>query len=204
VSAPGRVLWASRRRRLAAADDARRRLEARLREGPQRRLDELARTLPADGGEHLERARLQLIRTLDDLRELARGLHPRDLAQSGLPGALATLGERAPVPVELEVSPGRLPAEIEATVYFVCAEALANVAKYAAASRVRIGVTTTDGRVRVVVADDGRGGADRGRGTGLQGLLDRVEAVGGTLDVTSPAGAGTRLAADIPLGGEAH
>jgi hypothetical protein len=204
VRSQAQELVASRRRLLAAADDERRRLEARLREGPQRRLGDLARTLPAEGGERLERARLQLTRTLDDLGELARGLHPRELAEAGLPGALAALAERAPVPVELDVAAGRVPAELEATIYFMCAEALANVAKYASASSARVEVVAGDGRVRIVVADDGVGGADRARGTGLQGMADRVEAVGGVLTVTSPPGSGTRLAADIPLGGEAR
>ena len=120
-----------------------------LREGPEQRLDDLAaypRRRRAARNERLERARLQLTRTLDDLHELARGLHPRELAEAGLPGALASLAERAPVPVELDVRVGRLPAELEATVYFVCAEALANVAKYASASSARIEVTAGDGR----------------------------------------------------------
>ncbi len=161
-------------------------------------------TPTSEGNERLERARLQLTRTLADLQELAHGLHPRELVQAGLPGALASLAERAPVPVDLQVRVGRLTAELEATIYYVCAEALANVAKYASATSARIEVTADDGRARVVVADDGVGGADRARGTGLQGLADRVEAVGGVLEITSPPGSGTRLAAEIPLGGEAH
>ncbi len=107
------------------------------------------------------------------------------------------------MPVALDVRVERLPGELEAAVYFVCAEGLANVAKYASASRARLEVAARDGRVTVVVADDGIGGADTTRGTGLQGLADRVEALGGTLGVASPAGGGTRLAAEIPLGGEA-
>ena len=108
------------------------------------------------------------------------------------------------MPVDLQVRVGRLTAELEATIYYVCAEALANVAKYASATSARIEVTAAHGRARVVVADDGVGGADRARGTGLQGLVDRVEAVGGVLEMTSPPGSGTRLAAEIPLGGEAR
>ena len=207
VRTQARELVASRRRLLVAADEERRLLEARLREGPQRRLDDLARTLgntTSEGNERLERAGLQLTRTLDDLQELARGLHPRELAETGLPQALASLAERAPVPVAVDVGVERLPPELAATVYFVCAEALANVAKYASASSARIEVIAGDGRVRVVVADDGVGGADPTRGSGLQGLADRVEAVGGTLTTTSPPGRGTRLAAELPLGGEAH
>jgi signal transduction histidine kinase len=199
-------LIASRRRLLLAADEERQRLEARLHEGPARRLAGVAEALsqvPADaggqGGEHFDRARSQLSHTLADLHELARGLHPRELAESGLPGALASLAERAPVPVEVDVSVTRLADELEATVYFVCAEALANVAKYASASRATPAVATSDGRLSVVVSDDGLGGADPAGGTGLQGLADRVEALGGLLRVASPSGRGTRLAAEIPL-----
>ena len=139
---------------------------------------------------------------MEELHELAQGLHPGELAEAGLAGALASLAGRAPVFVELDVRVERLATEIEATVYFVCAEALANVAKYASASRVELSVTIRDGRLTVVVADDGVGGADPTRGTGLQGLADRVEALGGTLNVASAVGAGTRLAAEIPVGGE--
>jgi signal transduction histidine kinase len=208
VHAQARELMASRRRLLVAADEERRRLEARLREGPERRLagltEALARVAPGGSDdEHLDRARGQLGRTLDDLHELAHGLHPRDLVEAGLPGALASLAERAPVPVALDVRVERLPGELEAAVYFVCAEGLANVAKYASASSARLEVASREGRVTAVVADDGIGGADMARGTGLQGLADRVEALGGTLSVSSPPGGGTRLAADIPLGGEA-
>lgn len=211
VRAQAGELMASRRRLLLAADGERRRLEVRLWEGPERRLVDVAETLagvppPAAGQstEHMERARGLLSRTLDDLHELARGLHPRELVEAGLPGALASLAERAAVPVALDVRVERLPDEIEATVYFVCAEALANVAKYASASRVRLEVAARDGRLAVVVADDGIGGANASRGTGLQGLADRVEALGGTLKVVSPPGKGTRLTAEIQLGDEAE
>ena len=119
--------------------------------------------------------------------------------QDGLPGALASLAQLAPVPVEVDVRVERLPEELEAAVYFVCAEALANVAKHASASHTSLEVTAREGRVIVVVADDGIGGAETSRGTGLQGLADRVEALGGALRVVSPPGAGTRVAAEIPL-----
>jgi signal transduction histidine kinase len=193
-------LVASRRRLLVAADGERRALEARLRAGPERRLVEVEGALaglPAD--ERLLRARTQLEGTLVDLHELARGLHPRELVDAGLPGALAELAERAPVPVTLDVHVSRLPEDLEATLYFVCAEALANVAKYARASRAHVSIGATDGAVSLSVGDDGIGGADRSRGTGLQGLADRVEALGGTLRVVSPRGQGTRLSAEIPL-----
>ncbi len=190
-------LTASRRRLLVAADEERRRLEARLREGPEQRLTRLEATL-ADlpRGEHVDRARSQLSHTLSDLQRLARGLHPRELSAAGLPGALASL---APSNVVLDVRVGRVPDETEACAYFVCAEALANVAKYASASRTTLEVTARDGRLVVVVADDGVGGADASRGTGLQGLADRVEALGGVLEVVSPPGGGTRVTAEIPL-----
>jgi signal transduction histidine kinase len=201
-------LTASRRRLLVAADDEGRRLEARLREGPERRLAELAEILgrvrPEAEDERVERARIQLALTLEELHQLARGLHPRELAESGLQGAIAALAERAPVPVEIDVRVEHVPDEIAATVYFVCAEALANVAKYASAARATIEVAARNGRLRVEIADDGVGGADSSRGTGLQGLADRVEALGGALKVASPWGRGTRLAADIPLGDEAR
>ena len=193
-------VMASRRRLLVAADRERRALEARLRQGPEERLAEVDVLLAGvSGEEHLDQARVQLVRTLDDLHELARGLHPRELVEAGLPGALASLAERSPVPVELNVQVERLPDEVEVTIYFVCAEALANVAKYASASRVKLSVEAIDGRLALRIADDGVGGADRGRGTGLQGLADRVETLGGTLHLASPPGEGTELTAEIPL-----
>jgi signal transduction histidine kinase len=201
----------SRRRLLAAGDEERRRLEQRLHEGAGQRLRRLAQQLRrtrlyADtdaARERVDRSETRLERTLDELRELAQGLHPRVLAEVGLSGALASLAEQAPVPVEVVAPAAKLPADVEAVAYFLCSEALANVAKHASASRVSVSVTTGDGQVRVLIEDDGVGGADPARGTGLRGLAGRVEAHGGTLHVGSPAGAGTRLAAEIPLGGEA-
>ena len=124
------------------------------------------------------------------------------LSEAGLAGAVSSLAEQAPVAVEVLVPVPELPADVEAVAYFVCSEALANISKHASASRVSISVASADGRVRIAIEDDGRGGADPARGTGLRGLADRVEALGGTLSVESPTGAGTRLAAEIPLGGE--
>jgi len=201
----------SRRRILEAGDEERRRLERRLHEGAEQRLTQLAGQLrqtrlsarTTAGRERIDRSDAQLERTLDELRQLAQGLHPRALAEFGLQGALASLAEQAPVSVELVAQTGKLPAEVEAAAYFLCSEALANIAKHASASRVSVSVTTGDGRVRIEIEDDGIGGADPGRGTGLRGLADRVEALGGTLHVQSHAGGGTRLAAEIPLGGEA-
>jgi signal transduction histidine kinase len=204
-------LRASRRRILEAGDAERRRLELRLREGAQRRLELLAEQLgrtrltarSAAATERIDRTETQLARTREELRRLAHGLHPRVLTEAGLAGALASLAEQASVPVEVVVPAPKLPAEVEAVVYFLCSEALANITKHASASRVWISVTTADGRVRIEVEDDGLGGADPARGTGLLGLADRVEALGGALQIESPEGKGTRLAAEIPLGGEA-
>jgi signal transduction histidine kinase len=200
----------SRRRILKAGDEERRRLERRLHEGAEQRLERVAeqlrrtrlsaRTDPAR--ERIDRTEAQLAQTLEELRRLAHGLHPRVLAEAGLAGALASLAEQAPVPVEVVAPVAKLPAEVEGVAYFLCAEALANIAKHASASRVSVSVTTGGGRARVEVEDDGLGGADPARGTGLRGLVDRVEALGGTLHVESPAGRGTRLTAEIPLGGE--
>jgi signal transduction histidine kinase len=204
-------LRASRRRIVEAGAEERRRLERRLREGAEERLELLAEHLRrarlsarSDAArERLDRSKAQLARTLEELRRLAHGLHPRVLTEAGLTGALASLAEQAPVRVDVLATPAKLPAEVEAVAYFLCSEALANIAKHASASRVSVSVTTGDGRVRVAVEDDGLGGADPARGTGLRGLADRVEALGGALQIESPAGKGTRLAAEIPLGGEA-
>jgi signal transduction histidine kinase len=142
------------------------------------------------------------VRELDladaELQELAAGIHPALLTSHGLGPALTVLAGRSPVPVQLCVLPERLPAFLEAAVYFTCSEALANVAKYAHASGVTIEVTQVDRALRVVVADDGVGGADLARGSGLVGLKDRAEALGGRATVTSPAGAGTTIQVLIP------
>jgi signal transduction histidine kinase len=203
-------LQQSRRRILEAGDAERRRLERRLREGAEKRLEWLAKQLrrtrlstrDAAASEQIDRAEAQLARTLEELRRLAHGLHPRILAEAGLAGALAALGEQAPVPVEVTAPVARLPAEVEAVAYFLCSEALANIAKHACASRVSVSVTTGNDRVRIQVDDDGLGGADPSLGTGLHGLADRVEALGGTFHVDSPTGGGTRLSAEILLGGQ--
>jgi signal transduction histidine kinase len=195
----------SRRRLLRAGDEEGRRLEQRLDRGALRRLRSLEQVL-ADAHARarpsrlvqIERAEAQLARTLDELSELAAGLHPSELANGGLRRALASLAARTTLPVEVVVSKERLPAEVEAAVYFVCAEGLANIAKYARASRAAVTVSVSDGAVRVEVTDDGVGGADVAGGTGLRGLADRVEALGGSLRVESPDGAGTHVVAQIP------
>jgi len=205
-------LAASRRRILAAGDEERRRLEHRLHEGAEQRLGKLAATLrrsrqSAAGQqtrEQIAQAEDQLVRTLGELRRLAHGLHPRVLSEHGLAGALAALAKDLPLPVDLNVASNQLPQRIAAVAYFVCAEALANTAKHAAASRATVAVAASEGRVRIEIADDGVGGADPACGSGLRGLADRVETLGGTLQVQSVPGRGTRLAADIPLGGQAR
>lgn len=204
-------LAASRRRILEAGDEERRRLEGRLREGAERRLESLADTLrrgslsaPGEATrERIARAEEQLDRTLEDMVQLARGLHPRGLAERGLGEALTAVAEGLPIPVSIEVTGERMPAGVEAVAYFVCSEALANVAKYASASAARVSVTRDGTRARVVVEDDGVGGADPAGGSGIRGLSDRVETLGGTFLLQSAPGRGTRLTAEIPLGGEA-
>ena len=203
-------LQESRRRLVRAGDEERRRLEQRLHQGAERRLVALGHVLERVSGNtsrsrtaEIERARGQLARTLADLHDLAGGLHPRALNEQGLAAALASLARRSPVPVELAVPAERLPAEVEAAAYFICSEALANVAKYASASRVVVRVTADDHAALVEIVDDGVGGADPAQGSGLRGLADRVEALGGALRLESPPDGGTRLAAELPLHGEA-
>jgi signal transduction histidine kinase len=202
-------LEASRRRLVVAADDERRRLEQRLQETAERRLMALlpelgrARRGASEDPElatRLRRVAKQLEHALADVRRLAAGLHPRELVERGLTGALEALASRSPVPVELELAlPERLLVDIERTAYFVCSEGLANIAKYAGASRASIAVSTIGSRLRVTVADDGAGGADPSRGSGLRGLADRVEALGGSLRVDSSPADGTRLLVELPL-----
>jgi signal transduction histidine kinase len=202
-------LRASRARIVSAGDEERRRLERDLHDGAQQRLLSLGLALQlarahlganANGaGDLLAEADKQLRAAIDELRELANGIHPAVLTEQGLAPALQTLAERSPVPVKVLGLPDeRLPAPTEAAAYFLVSEALANVAKYAHASRVRIDVARVDGRVLVEVDDDGVGGADPTHGSGLRGLCDRVQALDGTLEVSSPPGSGTHLHAEIP------
>ncbi len=201
-------LAASRARIVEAGDAERRRLERNLHDGAQQRLVSLSLMLRLAGRRvkddpeavaFLERAGDELAQALQELRELARGIHPAVLTERGLAPALQALAARAPLPVELELPPERLPAPVEAAAYYLVSEALANVAKHAQASVVRVLVERSDGRARVEVADDGVGGADAGGGTGLRGLADRVEALGGRLAIDSPRGRGTILRAELPL-----
>jgi signal transduction histidine kinase len=203
-------LRASRQRIVQARDDQRRRLARRLTDGAGRRLGEVAEAVGraraqwAAGAQDVELFELieqELAHARDEVSELARGVHPRVLTERGLAAALSELADRAAASVALRVSAERLPAPIEAAVYFLCSEAFANVAKYAGASQVRCDVTRVDGQVDVTIVDDGVGGADAGRGSGLRGLADRIEALGGSFGVASPPGAGTTVRARLPLDG---
>jgi len=202
-------LAASRARIVTAGDVERRRLERNLHDGAQQRLVTLSLSLrvalskldsdPAAARAALADAGDELALALDELRELARGLHPAVLSERGLRAAVKTLADRAPVPVEIaDIPDERLPEPVEAAAYYLVAEALTNVTKYAQASSVRIRVAASNVTVVVEVSDDGVGGADPATGTGLRGLADRVEALGGSFEVVSPAGAGTTLRAEIP------
>jgi signal transduction histidine kinase len=201
-------LRASRARLVEAGDAERRRLERDLHDGAQSRLVGLALLLStarkrATADEVLaallDRAQKELQTSLAELRELARGIHPAVLTEHGLAPALDGLASRLPVPVTLEADTGeRLPGPVESAAYFVVSEALANVAKYARASQATVTIRRENGRVSVDVVDDGVGGADAARGSGLRGLADRVAALDGTLSLDSPPGRGTRLHAEIP------
>jgi len=201
-------LRASRARLVEAGDAARRRLERDLHDGAQSRLVALALTLRAARGrvkddaqlaELLDSAQEELRTSLAELRELARGIHPAVLTERGLEPALQSLVARAPVPVTVEASEARLPGPVESAAYFVVSEALANVAKYAQATHASVTVEQTNGDLTVEVVDDGVGGADVARGSGLRGLQDRLAALDGSLSLDSPAGRGTTLRAHIPV-----
>ncbi len=201
-------LAASRARIVTAGDVERRRLERNLHDGAQQRLVALSLSLrmavakidsdPAAARATLEGAGDELVLALAELRELARGLHPAVLTDRGLRAAVEMLAGRSPVPVEIvDVPDERLSEPVEAAAYYLIAEALTNVAKYAHASAVRVRVAASGASVVVEVSDDGVGGADAANGSGLRGLADRVEALGGSLEVVSPTGAGTTLRAEI-------
>jgi signal transduction histidine kinase len=200
-------LRASRERIVAASDAERRRLERNLHDGAQQRILSVAIQLrmlqsrlgadPALAGE-LKAVGDELSQSLEELRELARGIHPAVL-NHGLKAALASLATRAAVPTTVSYDgPERLPGPVELTAYFVACEALANVAKYARATRATVGVSHRGGIARIEVADDGVGGADETAGTGLVGLADRVAALDGTLRILSPPGQGTVVTAELP------
>jgi signal transduction histidine kinase len=198
---------ASRARIVVAGDAERRRVERDLHDGAQQRLVTLALALQMARGQvdpadevagSLDRAGRELELALAELRELARGLHPTVLTEEGLAVAVEALADRTPLPVTVRAPAERYRPEVEATAYFVVAEALTNVVKYAKASTVTLSIERRDGFLAVEVADDGVGGADVSRGSGLRGLDDRVAAVGGTFEVRSEAGEGTVIRADIP------
>ena len=204
-------LRASRERIVEAAYDERRRIERNLHDGAQQRLVSLALELrlarssldtdPRAAGEMLDSAAGELDIALGELRELAHGIHPAILSDRGLGPALSALAARAPFEVKIYGVPAdRLPERIESAAYFFVSEALTNAAKHADASRVTVSIAEEGGRVTVEVEDDGIGGADPARGLGLRGLADRVSALGGRLEITSPPGRGTALRATIPCG----
>ena len=200
-----RALQASRARVIEAADAERRRVGRDLHDGAQQRLLavsnllKVARRKPEAAEKLLETAESELTAAHAELRELARGLHPVALSERGLPAAIESLCGASSLSVTLDVCPDDLPDEIAAATYFVVAESLTNASRYGCANELHVTVARGDGHLDVEVADDGVGGADPAKGTGLLGLADRLEVLGGTLDVHSPAGEGTRIRARLPL-----
>jgi signal transduction histidine kinase len=203
-------LLASRARIVTAGDEARRRIERNLHDGTQQRLVALGlslqavqATLPADRPDlqwDLERIQNEIDGVLDDVRELSRGLHPALLAQGGISRALRALARKSPIPVALDVSLDERPPEsIEIAAYYVVSEALANAAKHAQASAISVVVSAEEKLLRVTIGDDGIGGAEAVEGSGLIGLIDRVEALGGRFALDSPLGGGTRISIELPL-----
>jgi signal transduction histidine kinase len=208
-------LRASRARIVAASDLTRRRIERDLHDGVQQRLVSLSLGLRAatsdipsgldDVEEGLEQVASGLGGVLEDLREVSRGIHPAILAEGGLGPALTTLAKRSPIPVELDVrAEGRLPEPVEVTAYYVVSEALTNAAKHAQASNVQVTLDVRGCMLRIAIHDNGIGGADPARGSGLLGLKDRAEAIGGTILVESRHEAGTSLVAELPLDDQTH
>ena len=201
-------LITSRARIVTASDEARRRIERDLHDGAQQRLLALALRLrsaaaPLDSdetGTEITDVAGELIGVIDELREICRGIHPEILSSAGLRPALRALGRRSAVPVDMDVRiDGRLPEPVEVAAYYVVSEMLTNAAKHARASVVEVGAEASGGTLRVCVRDDGAGGADPLRGSGLVGLKDRIEALGGTFSVHSPAGGGTTVCCELPV-----
>jgi signal transduction histidine kinase len=203
-------LTASRARVVAAGDEARQRIERDLHDGTQQRLVSLGLELRAADAivpPESDELRAQLARTaeglaaaLEDLQEVSRGIHPAILNKGGLEPALKALARRSAMPVELDIrGDRRLPEQVEVAVYYVASEAITNAAKHARASLVHIDLEVQDSVLRLAVQDDGTGGADPDHGSGLVGLRDRVEAIGGDLELTSPPGEGTSLRVTIPV-----
>ena len=204
-------LAASRKRLVEASDETRRRIERDLHDGAQQRLVSLALaaraaaaelpTESSDVREKFSRIATGLGEAVEDLQELSRGIHPAILSDAGLGPALEALALRSPIPVELEVrTQERFPEPVEIAAYFTASESLANAAKHSQASRITILLACENDRLRLSVRDDGIGGADPGRGSGLVGLRDRVEALGGTLAIETGSGIGTSLSATLPVG----
>jgi signal transduction histidine kinase len=202
-------LAASRRRIVAASDEARRRIERDLHDGTQQRLVSLALAARAaetdvsadrsDLRAELSRIAAGLSEAVAELQELSRGIHPAALSERGLGPALRTLARRSAVPVDLDVMTGaRFPEPVEIAAYYVTSEALANALKHAQASHVQVSLTASDASLLLSIRDDGIGGANPARGTGLAGLADRVEALGGSIHIYSAAGAGTHITLDLP------
>ena len=205
-------LAASRARIVAVDDAARRRIQRNLHDGAQQRLvtlslglEEARAAVPPGADElaqRLEGSMIEVAGVLEEVREVARGLHPAVLTEGGLRPALRALARRSAVPVSLEVQvKGRLPEPVQVAAYYTVAEALTNIAKYAGASAAEVEATVRDDVLQVRVRDDGRGGADFGRGSGLAGLKDRIEALGGRISLHSPPGAGTTVQIALPLSG---
>jgi signal transduction histidine kinase len=201
---------ASRARIAKAADDARRRIERDLHDGAQQqfvavamRLDNARRlieTAPADAARLVDAAHVDLLEAIGELRRLARGIHPAELSRRGLLAAVRSLARRSAMPVDVEVeSIGLLPPEIEATAFYIVAEATGNAVKHANAGHVTITLACRAGVLRLTIADDGTGGAAFGEGSGLQGIRDRADAAGGHLTLASPVGGPTILTADLPI-----
>jgi signal transduction histidine kinase len=195
---------ASRARIVEAADAERRRSERDLHDGAQQRLVALAMRLEqaregsADASALIDATTAELLTAVKEVRDLAHGLHPTILTESGLAAAVEALAERTPFPVITEITDERFPTEVEAAAYYVIAEGLTNIARYAEANEAHVAAAVRDGRLVVTVADDGRGGANPRAGSGLRGLADRLAAIGGDFDVASPPGAGTLLTASLP------
>jgi signal transduction histidine kinase len=210
ANAEGRSqLAASRARIIAASDEARRRIERDIHDGTQQRLVALGLAVraaeagvPSDSEvrPQLSRIATGLGDAVDELQEMSRGIHPANLARGGLRTALRGLARRSPIPVEVDAtSDTRLPEPIEVAVYYVASEALANAAKHAHATRIEVSLTPRNGNLLLSIRDDGVGGADPARGSGLTGLTDRVEALGGRIQVRSPSGDGTEITAELPV-----
>jgi signal transduction histidine kinase len=200
----------SRARVVATADETRRRIERDLHDGAQQRqvqtifaLQQVRQALDEgskDAAELVERALESAERAHDELRELARGIHPAVLTEGGLAPALRALARRSPIPVDQDLRiEGRLPEGVEVTAYFIVSEALTNAAKHSNATTIEVSVVTAGSDLRLSVSDDGVGGAEPTTGSGLVGLRDRVDAAGGTLTVRSPGAEGTRLSVVLPI-----